>query len=238
MAQKGWIALHREITENWIWKDSEPFDKRSAWIDLLLMVNHEDRKILFDGQLITVKRGQKITSLQKLSKRWKWSINKVKRFLRLLEQDNMILLKIETAKGTALTIVNYSLYQDIRNSKRNSDGTVAENSRNSGGTVAEINNNDNNDNNDITMINKEKLLQKFNKVLKNKIDMSVLLKNINKFGLEKINLLSDKAYESEWLTNKLDLNILGEDVLEKAIDDFYKDKEERSDYDWYEPIEL
>ena len=45
---EGWIKLHRKITENWLW-DDKPYDKARAWIELLLMVNHEDKKIKFDG---------------------------------------------------------------------------------------------------------------------------------------------------------------------------------------------
>lgn len=237
MANKGWISIHRKIEDDWLWND-KPFSKGQAWIDLLLIVNHEDKKILFNGDLIEVKRGQRITSIKKLCERWGWSNTKVKNFLNLLVKDNKIKLEITPRKTSALTIVNYSKYQDANVSKN-----VTETSETTQRSVTEtsrshINNNDNNENNEIIMIDKEKLLQKFNKALKNKTDMSVLSKNINKFGLEKMNLLSDKVYESEWLTNKLDLNILGKDVLDKAIDDFYKDKEERSDYDWYEPIEL
>lgn len=44
----GWISLYRQIKESWIWKDKEPFDKRSAWIDLLLTVNYKNKKIPFE----------------------------------------------------------------------------------------------------------------------------------------------------------------------------------------------
>ena len=93
-----------------MWEDKEPFDKRSAWIDLLLTANHADAKLLFNGELITVQRGQILTSVRKLSVKWKWSVNKVYRFLKLLESDKM--LQKESSKDrTLLTIVNYSVYQ-------------------------------------------------------------------------------------------------------------------------------
>ena len=84
---EGWISLHRQLQEHWLWKSKEPFDKRSAWIDLLLMVNHQKEKVEFDKGLIEVERGQRITSLEKLSKRWKWSRHKVSDYLNQLEQD-------------------------------------------------------------------------------------------------------------------------------------------------------
>lgn len=87
---EGWISLYRQIVDNWIWKSNEPFDKRSAWIDLLLMVNYKNEKIEFDGRIIEIERGQKITSLDKLSKRWKWSRHKVSNFLNSLEMERNV----------------------------------------------------------------------------------------------------------------------------------------------------
>ena len=106
----GWIRLYRKLQECWVWEDKEPFDKRSAWIDLLLTANHADAKLLFNGELITVQRGQILTSVRKLSVKWKWSANKVYRFLKLLESDKM-LQKESNKDRTLLTIVNYSVYQ-------------------------------------------------------------------------------------------------------------------------------
>ena len=117
----GWIRLYRKLQECWVWEDKEPFDKRSAWIDLLLTANHADAKLLFNGELITVQRGQILTSVRKLSVKWKWSVNKVYRFLKLLESDKM-LQKESNKDRTLLTIVNYSVYQGGEYTNGNSDG--------------------------------------------------------------------------------------------------------------------
>ena len=107
---EGWISLHRQLQEHWLWKSKEPFDKRSAWIDLLLMVNHQKEKIEFDKELIDVERGQRITSLEKLAKRWKWSRHKVSDYLNQLEQDGM-LVQVRDSKKTLVSIENYDKYQ-------------------------------------------------------------------------------------------------------------------------------
>ena len=109
----GWIKLHRDIQEHWLWED-EPFSRGQAFIDLLMEVNHEDRKVLFNGELIEIKRGSKITSLRKLGERWKWSICKVKKFLEQLQKDGMITYKSDNKK-TLVTIENYSVYQSREN---------------------------------------------------------------------------------------------------------------------------
>lgn len=123
--EKGWIKLHRQLQECWIWRRNEPFDMRSAWVDLLLSANHSDKKILFDGELITVGKGQILTSVRKLSDNWNWSTNRVYRFLKLLEQDGM--LKKESNKSrTLLTIVNYGVYQFCENTNGHSNGYTNE----------------------------------------------------------------------------------------------------------------
>ena len=106
----GWISIYRQIQEHWIWKSKEPFDKRSAWIDLLLLVNYQKEEIEFDGAIIEVERGQRITSLEKLANRWKWSRHKVSDFLNRLEQEHM-LVQVRDNKKTLISIENYSKYQ-------------------------------------------------------------------------------------------------------------------------------
>ena len=123
----GWIKLYRQLQDCWIWLDKEPFDKRSAWVDLLLTANHSDKKILFNGELITIKRGQILTSVRKLSVKWKWSVNKVYRFIKLLEDDEM-LQKESDKDRTLLSIVNYSIFQCCEYTNENSNGNTDGNS--------------------------------------------------------------------------------------------------------------
>lgn len=105
----GWIKLHRKILDCFIWQD-KPYDKARAWIDLLLLAMHSDKKMLIDGDSAIVKRGSFFTSRVKLADRWGWSISKVDKYLTLLEKEEMI-ATVRTAKGTAITIVNYENYQ-------------------------------------------------------------------------------------------------------------------------------
>ena len=107
---KGYIKLHRAIKDCWIWKDSEPFTRGQAWIDLLLSANHSEKKILFEGNLKTIQAGQFLTSLVSLSDKWKWDRKKVRKFLDVLEADNMITTD-RTSHGTTITIVNWGKYQ-------------------------------------------------------------------------------------------------------------------------------
>lgn len=112
---KGWISIHRQLQTHWLWED-KPFSKGQAWIDLLLMANHEESKFLLGNQLIEAKRGDVITSEHKLMDRWGWSKTKVRALLELLEKDSMIVKKTDRKK-TTLSVVNYGLWQDSQTTK-------------------------------------------------------------------------------------------------------------------------
>jgi hypothetical protein len=118
----GWIKISRNIQECDLWVDDEPFDRRSAWIDLLLMANHEDKTIIFDGNPVVVQRGQRITSIRKLSERWHWSRTKVSKFLDILEYEERI-TKVSDTKKTLLTIVKYEDYQSLETEKSHRKAT-------------------------------------------------------------------------------------------------------------------
>lgn len=119
----GWIKLDREITEHWLWKEKEPFDRRSAWIDLLLMANHKDFKTLYKGKLVERKRGEVNTSTRYLADRWRWSRGRVNRFLELLEADEMVTLN-STTDGTTITIENWGKWQDMPTANSTTDDTT------------------------------------------------------------------------------------------------------------------
>nr|DAL53417.1 MAG TPA_asm: replisome organizer [Caudoviricetes sp.] len=150
----GWICIHRKIQDNIIWND-KPFNRGAAWIDLLMLANHEDKKIIFNGSVIEVKRGEKITSLRKLSERWGWSITKVKKFLNLLSDEKMINYKSDSKK-TVYNIVNYEVYQDNENTKSNTEITLKENRNKTEIKQKEIKKKQTTmNNNDITMSNND-----------------------------------------------------------------------------------
>ncbi|WP_300382092.1 hypothetical protein [Clostridium sp.] len=106
---EGWNKIYRNIQDHWIWT-CEPFSRGQAWIDLLLMANHKDNKIMINGTLEIVERGQRVTSVRKLSDRWKWSTKKVTHFLDQLVKDKMIDYESDTSK-TLVSILNYDKYQ-------------------------------------------------------------------------------------------------------------------------------
>ena len=106
---EGWIKLNRQIQDHWLWKD-EPFTYGTAWIDLLLLANYEDKKMPYKGEMIICKRGDVNLSYSALADRWKWSRWKVKSFITLLVSDGMVTTNATTHR-TTITIVNYDKFQ-------------------------------------------------------------------------------------------------------------------------------
>ena len=110
----GWIVLSRSLLESSIWTTDEPHNTKSAWIDLLLMVNHEDGEIITRfGKVVKIPRGSTFTSIRKLAERWKWSDTKVRRYLDTLTGAHMIEHSGDQT-GTLISLVNYENFQGQR----------------------------------------------------------------------------------------------------------------------------
>ena len=151
--EAGWVSIHRQIKDNWIWQD-KPFSKGQAWIDLLLMANHTDRKFALGNEVVTVKRGALITSEKKLMENWGWSKGKVRSFLKTLEDDGMINKKTDRKK-TTINIVNYSFFQDSETTERpqtdhkqTANRPQTDHKQTANRPQTDTNNNYNNDNNE------------------------------------------------------------------------------------------
>ncbi|MFG6369568.1 MAG: hypothetical protein K1W16_14370 [Lachnospiraceae bacterium] len=112
MQNSGWVKIHRQICENWIWNE-KPYSKGQAWIDLLLLANHQESKIPYKDEIINIERGTVCRSVLWLSNRWGWGREKTRRFLKQLEVDEMLKINAATHQ-TTITIVNYDFYQDLQ----------------------------------------------------------------------------------------------------------------------------
>jgi uncharacterized phage protein (TIGR02220 family) len=111
----GWVKLHRSIQEHWIWEDPV---KLKWWLDLFMMANHRENKILINGKVMTISAGERHTSEEKLATRWGVSRNTVRKFLTLLEKDGMISIKKSRQSGTTYKVLNYNIYQGFSEEKK------------------------------------------------------------------------------------------------------------------------
>ncbi|HDJ2276676.1 TPA: DnaD domain protein, partial [Staphylococcus aureus] len=118
-------------------------------------------------QIVTVERGQRLTSILTLSDLFNWSRFKVKTFLDLLESDGMLEVKT-TSKYTLITIVNYDFYQseqgrnqhqnDIKPTSKQHQSNINPTSKQH---QTNTNNNDNKDNNEKNVNNEKKKVTAF-----------------------------------------------------------------------------
>ena len=106
---EGWIKLHRKIQDNPLWT-CEPFTRGQAWVDLLLLANHEYGFFFKRGVKIEVSRGQVGVSEVGLSDRWKWSRSKVRKFLNDLKKEQQIEI-VKSNVSQIVTLINYAEYQ-------------------------------------------------------------------------------------------------------------------------------
>lgn len=107
--QGGWIKINREIVNHWLWSDAE---RLKWWLDLLFMAIWDDKKVLHDSHLFTLKRGQIIASVAFLCERWEKSNKTVVKYLQMLESEKMIKREVVHRQTPIITICNYELYQD------------------------------------------------------------------------------------------------------------------------------
>lgn len=142
----GWVKLYRAVQEHWLWSD-KPFAKGQAWIDLILLANHEDVQVLRGNQLQTFCRGEVAAAMRDLAIRWGWSKHKVHDFLTMLESEGMI----GTAKGPQGTIIklsNYAAFQDDGAEDGNAKGTQKDHVGTTSGPRRDRNKNEKNEKND------------------------------------------------------------------------------------------
>ena len=141
----GWIKLHRKLTE-WEWYND--VNTSRVFIHLLLSANHKDAK----WRGIDIKRGQKLTSLSKLSSETSLSVRNIRTSLSHLKSTNEV-TSHSNAQHTVFTVVNYDNYQ----SADKEIDSIQTNDRHPSGKRSTTNKNDNkekNDNKDTDAINR------------------------------------------------------------------------------------
>lgn len=126
--KNGWYALQRSIQDGDIWNLDEPFGKRDAYIDLLLMANYEEKNFVprHSNDVIVIHVGELPTSIRTLMRRWKWGERKVSAYLHQLEMLGLVRIKAYSW-GTLLTLVEYSESGNRRNTNDNTNDNAYDN---------------------------------------------------------------------------------------------------------------
>lgn len=216
MQDKGWICLYRDLLEKTIWQNSTP-EQKTILITLLLMANHKQKQWEWKGKKYTVKEGEFITSLEKITLMCGKGITtqnvrtSLKRFEKL-----QFLTNESTKQNRLIKIENWGLYQDKENQPNkatNKDLTKTQQRPNKDLTTNNNDNNDNNDNNIFNNLSNDKLfvplIQKWNELPDAITKISTLKKDtqrykmltqrVSEYGIDKVLEAIEKIKQSSFL---------------------------------------
>ena len=176
----NYFAVNRLLLFSGLWL-SEPFTRGQAWVDLFGLAQHDESFVRIRGIKIDLKRGQMAYSQLTLALRWKWSRNKVRRYLNELEKEGNIEQQ-NNEVTTLITIKKYNQWQGDGTTNDTTEDQQKNNGKTTEGTHTKKGNNEKNDNNNtakavLTEVTKKKEFgnQEINEMLlalKNKIGIS------------------------------------------------------------------
>lgn len=116
---ESWVKIHRKILEHWIYKRPEYV---SIWIYLIARANWKASKALVNGSIVTIERGEVLTSIASLADNTHTSRQTVRTFLRLAQTDGMICVKSNTG-ATCVKLLNYDKLQQRENYDQHAPNT-------------------------------------------------------------------------------------------------------------------
>ena len=115
-----------EVFDDPLWT-ADKFTKGQALIDLYKLAQFQNGMVHKRGIIIELMPGQLGWSMESLRKRWKWSIGKVRRFLKYLEKAGHIELQ-KTNVSSTITLKHW-INNDMTNKHANGKQTVSQTAR-------------------------------------------------------------------------------------------------------------
>lgn len=110
----GWIKLYRCLIGKAIWTDSTP-EHCKILITLMMMANHKGRQWVWQDKKFEAKPGQFVTSAQSIIKKCGKGITRQNVRSALAKFEKLDFLTYEATKtGMLVTIVNWQVYQAIK----------------------------------------------------------------------------------------------------------------------------
>jgi hypothetical protein len=126
----GTVNISRRIWSDTAFKP-EPFTEREAFMWIIMEASYKPREKRIGNVVVDLTRGQLATSVRFMCVAWNWSKSRVDRFLKRLENRDMI----GTESGTGINVITVCKYDEYQNTP-NGSGTAKSGKRDSSGTAA------------------------------------------------------------------------------------------------------
>ena len=262
----GYIKLHRKILDNPISKKS---DYAWLWTVLLLKANHKETKFVFNNETLILKPGQLLTGRKKLASETGINESQIYKILNFLEKEHQIEQQ-KTNKFTVITVLKWANYQGDKTKKEQQKEQPSNNQVTTKEQQSNTYKNDKNVKNDKNTYKSEKnkdkkkkkekkktipykeIIEIYNNICKSLPQVQVLSESrktlircrFNKYGIDKLKKVFEKAEASTFLTNKdgdSDRNwnatfdwLLNENNMIKVLEGNYNNKQGGVRYKHYE----
>ncbi len=110
---KGYLRIPRALFQTEEWQLPREFSRFEAMLSLFEQASYVDgRQVQMARGVVTLQRGQLITTLRFLAKKWGWHKDKVARFLASLESGEM------SEKGFTISVSAVSVKNETKNATK------------------------------------------------------------------------------------------------------------------------
>lgn len=118
MLERGYIRIPRALFDSAEWREKRVYSHFEAILSLYEQAAYtQGRSVNLKGIIVTLNRGQLVTTIRLLADLWSWSKSTVSRFLHDLRDNNRdsICIEIGTINGTGATLITICNYDGNAN---------------------------------------------------------------------------------------------------------------------------
>jgi DNA-binding transcriptional regulator YhcF (GntR family) len=118
--KRGFTLVYKSLKDAPFYKNLE---RKSLWLHLLLQAAYEECTDSFNGNVITLQRGQLLGSVQAWANDCGVSYDSARRSIEYFESEGMITTCTKKGKSgfTVVTMVNFESYQDAKKQENSAD---------------------------------------------------------------------------------------------------------------------
>ena len=142
---KGYINLHRKLLDSGMLRNHSLF---TLWVYCLLKANHKPNTFIWNGEKVTIQRGQFISGRKEIAKDLNMNESCTYRNLKKLEKLGNVNIKSNN-KFSLITVCKYNTYQTSTLQSEQHFEQQVNNKRTTSEQQTNTNKNEKNENNDI-----------------------------------------------------------------------------------------